>query len=131
MNPGGSMKDRIAYRMVEDAEENGILKPGGTIIEPTSGNTGIGLALAAAVKGYKCIIVMPQRMSFEKQCVIEALGGKVVRVPNTAPWDGPDGIFAVSEKLRKEIPNSVILNQVRSNLWDEWSNFINIPNSIN
>ncbi|XP_033229197.1 cystathionine beta-synthase-like [Belonocnema kinseyi] len=111
MNPGGSLKDRIAYRMIEEAEEKGLLKPGATIIEPTSGNTGIGLALAAAVKGYKCIIFMTERMSIEKQCLIQALGSEVVRIPNTALWDGPDGIFSASQKLREKIPNSVILDQ--------------------
>ena len=112
MNPAGSMKDRIALRMIEDAEEKGILKPGDTIIEPTSGNTGIGLAMVSAVKGYKCVTVMPQWMSNEKQYTIQALGAEVVRTPVAGAWDNPEGPFVVSEKLHKETPNSVILNQV-------------------
>ncbi|XP_033227716.1 cystathionine beta-synthase-like isoform X2 [Belonocnema kinseyi] len=111
MNPAGSMKDRIAYRMIKDAEEKGILKPGDTIIEPTSGNTGIGLAMVAAVKGYKCVTVMPQWMSNEKQYTIQALGAEVVRTPVAGAWDNPEGPFVVSAKLHKETPNSVILNQ--------------------
>ncbi|XP_011306213.1 cystathionine beta-synthase [Fopius arisanus] len=111
LNPGGSVKDRIGYRMVQDAEAKGILKPGSTIIEPTSGNTGIGLAVAAAVKGYRCIIVMPQKMSNEKLHTLQVLGAEIVRTPTEAAWDSPEGHIRVSEKLRKEIPNSVILNQ--------------------
>ena len=80
-NAGGSVKDRIALRMVEDAEKTGMLKPGDTIIEPTSGNTGIGLALAAAVKGYRCIIVLPEKMSNEKVATLRALGAEIVRTP--------------------------------------------------
>ncbi|KAK9736078.1 Pyridoxal-phosphate dependent enzyme [Popillia japonica] len=110
-NPGGSVKDRIGYRMVEDAEKAGILKEGSTIIEPTSGNTGIGLAMAAAVKGYRCIIVMPLKMSNEKVNVLKALGAEIVRTPTAAAFDSPEGLIAVAQKLRKEIPNSVILNQ--------------------
>lgn len=105
------MKDRIAYRMVLDAEEKGILKPGCTIIEPTSGNTGIGLAMVAAVKGYKCIIVMPEKMSNEKVSTLKALGAKIVRTPTEASWESPEGHICTSQKLQKEIPNSVILDQ--------------------
>ncbi|XP_066591815.1 cystathionine beta-synthase isoform X2 [Prorops nasuta] len=110
-NPGGSVKDRIAYRMIQDAEEKGLLKPGFTIIEPTSGNTGIGLALASAVKGYKCIIVMPEKMSNEKLYTLQALGAKIVRTPTEAAWDSPESHISVSQKLQKEIPNSIILDQ--------------------
>ncbi|GJQ78348.1 Cbs [Trypoxylus dichotomus] len=110
-NPGGSVKDRIGYRMVEDAEKAGLLKPGSTIIEPTSGNTGIGLAMAAAVKGYRCIIVMPLKMSNEKVNVLRALGAEIVRTPTAASFDSPEGLIAVSQKLQKEIPHSIILNQ--------------------
>lgn len=110
-NPGGSMKDRIAYRMIQDAEEKGLLKPGYTIIEPTSGNTGIGLALAAAVKGYKCIIVMPEKMSNEKVYVLRALGAEIVRTPTEAAWHSPEGNIRVAQKMQKEIPNSIVLNQ--------------------
>uniref|UniRef100_V5G5S7 Cystathionine beta-synthase n=1 Tax=Anoplophora glabripennis TaxID=217634 RepID=V5G5S7_ANOGL len=110
-NPGGSVKDRIGLRLVEDAEQQGILKPGCTIIEPTSGNTGIGVALAAAVKGYRCLIVMSEKMSNEKVSVLLALGAEIVRVPVTAASDAPDGMFGVTHRMRKEIPNSVILDQ--------------------
>ena len=110
-NPGGSVKDRIGFRMVEDAEKAGILKPGYTVIEPTSGNTGIGLAMASAVKGYRCIIVMPQKMSNEKVDVLKSLGAEIIRTPTAAAFDSPEGLIAVSQKLEREIPNSVILNQ--------------------
>lgn len=110
-NPGGSVKDRIAYRMIQDAEEKGILKPGYTIIEPTSGNTGIGLAMVAAIKGYRCIIVMPEKMSNEKVYILRAFGAEIIRTPTEASWDSPEAHIAVSQKLQKEIPNSVILDQ--------------------
>lgn len=110
-NPGGSVKDRIAYRMIEDAEQKGLIKPGYTIIEPTSGNTGIGLAMAAAVKGYNCIIVMPEKMSNEKANVLRALGAKIVRTPTEAAWHSPEGHISVSQKLQREIPNSIVLDQ--------------------
>ena len=97
--------------MVAEAERSGRLKPGDTIIEPTSGNTGIGLALTAAVKGYRCIIVMPEKMSMEKQVVLEALGAEIVRTPTAAAWDDPESHIGVSKKLNKEIPNSHILDQ--------------------
>ncbi|XP_015180066.1 PREDICTED: cystathionine beta-synthase [Polistes dominula] len=111
MNPGGSVKDRIAYRMIQDAEEKGILKPGSTIIEPTSGNTGIGLAMVAAVKGYRCIIVMPEKMSNEKVQVLRALGAEIVRTPTEAAWDSPESHISIAQKIQEEIPNSVILDQ--------------------
>ncbi|XP_045480758.1 cystathionine beta-synthase-like [Harmonia axyridis] len=110
-NPGGSVKDRIAHRIVEDAEKAGILKPGATIIEPTSGNTGIGLALAAAVKGYRCVIVISEKMSNEKVDVLKALGAEVVRTPISASSDSPEGLFGVTNRLKNEIPNSIILDQ--------------------
>nr|XP_022904478.1 cystathionine beta-synthase [Onthophagus taurus] len=113
-NPGGSVKDRIGYRMVIDAEKDGKLKPGSTIIEPTSGNTGIGLAMAAAVKGYRCIIVMPEKMSNEKVCALRALGAEIVRTPTAAAFDDPEGLICVAQKLMKEIPNSIILDQYRN-----------------
>lgn len=97
--------------MVLDAEENGILKPGCTIIEPTSGNTGIGLAMACAVRGYRCIIVMPDKMSNEKVSTLKVLGAEIIRTPIEAAFDSPDGLIAVAQKLQKEIPNSFILNQ--------------------
>ncbi|XP_010078951.1 PREDICTED: cystathionine beta-synthase, partial [Pterocles gutturalis] len=113
-NAGGSVKDRISLRMVEDAEKAGILKPGDTIIEPTSGNTGIGLALAAAVKGYRCIIVMPEKMSMEKVDVLRALGAEIVRTPTSARFDSPESHVGVAWRLKNEIPNAHILDQYRN-----------------
>ncbi len=110
-NPGGSIKDRIGWRMVEDAEAEGRIKPGDTLIEPTSGNTGQGIALASAVKGYKCIITMPEKMSQEKQIALEALGAKIIRTPSEASFDSPDSHIGVAKKLKKEIENSHILDQ--------------------
>lgn len=111
LNPGGSVKDRIAYRMVEEAEKAGRIKPGDTLIEPTSGNTGIGFALAGAVKGYKVIITMPEKMSREKQVVLEALGAKIYRTPTEAAWNDPDSHISLAKQLNAEIPNSHILDQ--------------------
>lgn len=111
LNPGGSVKDRIGYAMVESAEKAGKIKPGDTLIEPTSGNTGIGLALAAAVKGYSVIITMPEKMSHEKEVVLKALGAKIYRTPTEAAWDSPDSHISLAKKLQKEIPNSHILDQ--------------------
>ena len=110
-NPAGSVKDRIGWRMVKDAERSGRIKPGDTLIEPTSGNTGQGIALAAAVKGYRCIIVMPDKMSREKQIAIKALGAEIVRTPTEAAWDDPESHISVSKKLNDEIPNSHVLDQ--------------------
>jgi len=113
-NAGGSVKDRIALRMVDDAEKTGQLKPGSTLIEPTSGNTGIGLALAAAVKGYRAIIVMPEKMSNEKVATLRALGAEIVRTPTSASWDSPESHISVAQRLQKEIPGAVILDQYRN-----------------
>ncbi|KAL5019737.1 hypothetical protein ScPMuIL_002629 [Solemya velum] len=113
LNVGGSLKDRIAVKMIEDAEAKGLLKEGDVIIEPSSGNTGIGMALAAAVKGYKCIIVMSERMSTEKEITIQSLGATLVRAPNV-PYSHPESHLNKAIKLMKEIPNSVILNQYRN-----------------
>ncbi|KAF9347978.1 hypothetical protein BGX26_000567 [Mortierella sp. AD094] len=110
-NAGGSVKDRIGKRMVEEAERDGRLKPGFTIIEPTSGNTGIGLALAAAVKGYRTIITLPEKMSQEKVDVLKALGAEIVRTPTEAAWDAPESHIGVAKRLNAEIPNSIILDQ--------------------
>ena len=110
-NPGGSIKDRIGWKMVEDAEQSGRIKPGDTLIEPTSGNTGQGIALAAAVKGYECIITLPEKMSKEKQIALEALGAKIIRTPSEASFDSPESHIEVAKKLQKEIPNSHILDQ--------------------
>ena len=97
--------------MVEDAEKSGRIKPGDTLIEPTSGNTGQGIALAAAVKGYKCIITMPEKMSREKQIALEALGAEILRTPTEAAFDDPESHIGVAKKLQKEIPDSHILDQ--------------------
>lgn len=111
LNPGGSVKDRIAIQMVEQAEQQGIIKPGDTLIEATSGNAGIGFALAGAVKGYKVIITMPEKMSREKEVVLEALGAKIYRTPTAAKSSDPDSHISLARKLQKEIPNAHILDQ--------------------
>ncbi|XP_064470447.1 cystathionine beta-synthase-like protein isoform X3 [Ornithodoros turicata] len=113
-NPGGSVKDRIGLRMIEEAEQDGILRPGSVIIEPTSGNTGIGLAMAAAIRGYRCIIVLPEKMSREKVDVLRALGAEIVRTPTSARYDSAESHISVAFKLCKEIPNAVILDQLQS-----------------
>lgn len=105
-NPGGSVKDRFGLAMVEDAEKRGELKPGGTIIEATSGNTGIGLALTAAVKGYKCIFVVTDKVSQEKINYLKALGAEVVVVSRFVDPDAPDYYVNVAKRLHNEIPNS-------------------------
>jgi len=110
-NPGGSIKDRIGKQMIEVAEKDGLIKPGDTLIEPTSGNTGIGMALAAAVKGYKMIITMPEKMSKEKEVVLKALGAEIVRTPTEAAWDDPESHIEVAKELNKKIKNSHILDQ--------------------
>lgn len=110
-NPGGSVKDRIGYEMVVHAERDGLIKPGDTLIEPTSGNTGIGIALAGAVLGYKVIITMPEKMSQEKQSVLERLGAKIYRTPTEAAYDDPESHISLAKKLHAEIPNSHILDQ--------------------
>ncbi|CAK7235486.1 cystathionine beta-synthase [Sporothrix curviconia] len=110
-NAGGSVKDRIALRMIEEAEKSGRIKPGDTLIEPTSGNTGIGLALVGAVKGYKTIITLPEKMSAEKVSVLRALGATIIRTPTQAAWDAPESHIGVARRLQKEIPNSHILDQ--------------------
>ena len=111
LNPGGSVKDRIGVRMLLDAEKQGRIRPGDTLIEPTSGNTGIGLALAAAVRGYRVIITLPEKMSREKQVVLEALGAEIIRTPTEAAWDAPESHIGVAKRLREVIPNSHILDQ--------------------
>lgn len=111
MNPGGSVKDRIAYQMVVDAERQGKISPGFTLIEPSSGNAGIGIALVGAIKGYRVIITMPEKMSQEKQVVLEALGATIVRTPTAAPWDSAESHIGVAKQLLKDIPNSYMLDQ--------------------
>jgi cystathionine beta-synthase len=111
LNPGGSIKDRIGYRMVVDAEKSGRIKRGDTLIEPTSGNTGIGIALAGAVLGYRVIITLPEKMSREKQVTLAALGAEIIRTPTEAAWDSPDSHIGVAKKLQKELPRAHILDQ--------------------
>ena len=111
LNAGGSVKDRIGLHMIEEAEKDGIIKPGDTLIEPTSGNTGIGMALTAAVKGYRMIITMPEKMSKEKEVTLKSLGAEIVRTPTEAAWDDPNSHIGIAKKLNKEIPNSHILDQ--------------------
>jgi cysteine synthase len=110
-NPGGSIKDRIGYAMVEDAEKKGLIKPGDVLIEPTSGNTGIGIALAGAVKGYKVVITMPAKMSMEKQVILERLGATIYRTRTEAAWNDPDSHISLAKDLQKKIPNAHILDQ--------------------
>ncbi|XP_069750635.1 cystathionine beta-synthase-like isoform X2 [Narcine bancroftii] len=110
----GSTKDRIALRMIEDAERQGILKPGVVIIEPTSGNTGLGLGLVAAVKGYHCIIVMPEKMSLEKVDLLKSLGVEIVRAPDSANHNGPDSYIQMAWRMKKEIPNSCVFDQYQN-----------------
>src|SRR5207302_3025311 len=104
MNPGGSNKDRIGLAMIEAAERDGKLRPGGTIVEPTSGNTGVGLAIAAAQKGYRCIFVMPDKMSQEKISLLRAYGAEVVITPTAVEHDSPESYYSVSSRLAEEIP---------------------------
>jgi cystathionine beta-synthase len=111
LNPGGSLKDRIGLRMIEEAEKEGRIKPGDTLIEPSSGNTGIGLAMVAAVKGYKLIITMPACLSMEKEVVLKALGATIVRTPTEAAHDDAESLLGVARRLHSEIPNSHILDQ--------------------
>jgi cysteine synthase len=113
-NPGGSVKDRIARYMVETAEEAGQIRPGDTLIEATSGNTGIGIALAGAVKGYQVIITMPEKMSHEKEVILQALGAKIIRTPTEAAFDAPESHISVARKLQQEIPRAHILDQYQN-----------------
>src|SRR5689334_18697678 len=111
MNPGGSVKDRIGTTMIEDAERRGLLKPGGTIIEGTSGNTGFGLALVACVKGYKAIFTINDKQSQEKMDALRALGAEVIVCPTAVEPEDPRSYYSVAQKLAKEIPNSYYPNQ--------------------
>ncbi|GHJ56585.1 cystathionine beta-synthase [Micromonospora chersina] len=111
VNPGGSVKDRIALRMVEDAEKAGLLRPGGTIVEPTSGNTGVGLALVAQLKGYKCVFVCPDKVSQDKQDVLRAYGAEVVVCPTAVAPEDPRSYYNVSDRLAREIPGAWKPNQ--------------------
>lgn len=111
MNPGGSVKDRIGLGMIERAEREGTLKPGGTIVEGTSGNTGVGLAIAAAIKGYKCIFVMPDKMSEEKIRLLRAYGARVIITPTAVEPDDPRSYYSVSKRLSEESPNTILAGQ--------------------
>lgn len=111
LNPGGSVKDRIGIRMIEDAEQRGLLRPGGTIVEPTSGNTGAGLAMAAAIKGYRTIFVMPDKMSAEKISLLKAFGSDVVITPTSVPPESPESYYRVADRLAKETPGAFQPNQ--------------------
>jgi cystathionine beta-synthase len=111
MNPGGSVKDRVGAYIIEQAEKRGELKPGGTIVEATSGNTGVGLAIAAALKGYKTIFVMPDKMSNEKILLLRAYGAKVVITPTAVAPDDPQSYYKVADKFARETPNAILANQ--------------------
>ncbi|MEE8190050.1 MAG: cysteine synthase A [Candidatus Scalindua sediminis] len=111
LNPAGSVKDRMALFIIEDAERRGLLKPGGTIVENSSGNTGAALAMIAAAKGYKCIITMPDKMSDEKKNLMKAFGAKVVVTPTDVPPDSPESYYSVAKRIAKETPNSYYPDQ--------------------
>ena len=111
LNPGGSVKDRIGIRMIQAAERSGKLRPGGTIVEPTSGNTGVGLAIAAAIKGYRCIFTMPDKMSQEKISLLRAYGAEVVIAPTAVPPESPESYYRVADRLTEEIPGAFQPNQ--------------------
>ncbi len=111
MNPGGSIKDRMALHILEKAEREGLLKPGGTIVENTSGNTGMGVALVAAVKGYRCIFTMPDKMSLEKINRLKAMGAQVIVTPTNVPADSPKSYYETAKRIARETPNSFYLNQ--------------------
>jgi cystathionine beta-synthase len=111
LNPGGSVKDRIGIRMIEAAERAGRLKPGGTIVEPTSGNTGLGLAIAAAIKGYRCVFTMPDKISEEKVSLLRAYGAEVVIAPTAVSPDSPESYYRVADRLAEEIPGAFQPNQ--------------------
>src|SRR3977135_616943 len=110
-NPGGSVKDRIGLPIIERAERAGELKPGGAIVEGTSGNTGIGLAMAAALKGYRCIFTMPDKMSQEKVRLLKAFGAEVIVTPTAVPPDHPDNYIVMARRIAKETPNAILADQ--------------------
>jgi len=114
MNPGGAIKDRMAVHIVNKAEKAGLLKPGGTIVENTSGNTGAALAMVAAVRGYKCIFTMPDKMSQEKIDTLRAFGAEVIVTPTNVPADSPDSYYETAKRIARETPNSFYVNQYHS-----------------
>src|SRR3989441_1332756 len=111
LNPGGSVKDRIGLRMIEDAERRGLLRAGGTIVEPTSGNTGVGLAMAAAIKGYRVICTMADKQSQEKRDLLRAYGAEVVVCPSAVPPESPESYYKVADRLTRDIPGAFQPNQ--------------------
>ena len=111
MNPGGSVKDRIGLSIIHQAEKDGVLKPGGTIVEATSGNTGLGLAMVASIKGYKCIFVMPEKISEEKRAILRALGAEVIMTPTEVAADDPRSYLSVAKRLVENIPGALHANQ--------------------
>merc|ERR1719258_804393 len=111
---GGSVKDRIAFRMIKEAEAAGLIKPGDTLIEPTSGNTGVGICMAGAVLGYRVIICLPKKMSGEKVNTMMRLGATILRTPTEAAWNAPDSHITLSARLQKAIPNSYVLDQYKN-----------------
>jgi len=114
MNPGGAIKDRMAVHIINKAEAAGLLKPGGTIVENTSGNTGAALAMVAAVRGYKCIFTMPDKMSKEKIDTLKAFGAEVIVTPTAVPADHPDSYYETAKRIARETPNSFYVNQYHS-----------------
>lgn len=116
MNPGSSIKDRMALHIIEEAERQGLLRPGGTIVENTSGNTGVGVAMAAAVKGYRCIFTMPDKMSQEKVNRLKAFGADVVVTPTAVPADDPNSYYETAKRIHRETPGSFMLNQYHNKL---------------
>src|SRR5437899_9491059 len=114
LNPGGSVKDRPAVAMVEAAERAGLLAPGGTIVEPTSGNTGVGLAIVAARRRYRCVFVMPDKMSLEKIALLRAYGAEVIVCPTTVAPENPESYYSVAKRLSEEIPGAFQPNQYRN-----------------
>ncbi len=110
-NPGGSVKDRIGLEIIEEAEREGRLRPGGTIVEATSGNTGMGLAIVAAIKGYKCVFTLPDKMSIEKIRLLRAFGAEVIVTPTAVPHDAPESYTEVAKRIVRETPNSILANQ--------------------
>src|SRR5712671_6284407 len=120
LNPGGSVKDRPAVAMIDAAERDGLLAPGGTIIEPTSGNTGVGLAIVAAQRGYRCIFVMTDKVAPEKIALLRAYGAQVVVCPVAVEPDDPQSYYSVAERLVRETPGSFRPNQY-ANQWNPWA----------
>jgi len=114
LNPGGSVKDRMAFFMLKQAEKNGELKPGGTIVEATSGNTGVAVAMYAAIKGYKAIFTIPDKMSQEKINVLKAFGAQVIVTPTDVPPDSPESYYEVAKRITKETPNSYLVGQYQN-----------------